>query len=158
MTRCGVGPEFTIVSVLSGILTGWLTYSYPDRFTIHGIPYWFHAIPRTGLLVVGTVVYVNSLRAFNPGYKRGQLVTGGPYSVVRHPIYAAWILLICPGFVLFFRSWPMLFVPLVAYAGFKVFIHKEDDYLENKFGQAYSDYHSRVNELFPKWRFWRDTT
>ena len=156
MTRCGIGPEFSIVSVLSGILTGGLTYLYPDWFAIQGIPYWFLAILGTGFLVVGVVVYVNSLRAFNPGYKKGQLVTGGPYSVVRHPIYAAWILLICPGFVLFFRSWPMLFVPLVAYAGFKVFIHREDDYLENKFGPAYSNYRSRVNELFPTRRLWRN--
>jgi hypothetical protein len=57
MTRCGIGPEFIIVSVLSGILTGWLTYSYPGWLTIHGIPYWFLAIPGTGFLVVGTVVY-----------------------------------------------------------------------------------------------------
>ena len=156
MTRCGIGPEFSIVSVLSGTSIGWLTYLYPDRLTIYCIPYWLLAILGTGFLVAGTVVYVNSLRAFNTGYKRGQLVTGGPYSVVRHPIYAAWILLICPGFILFFRSWPMLFVPLIAYAGFKASIHKEDNYLKNKFGQAYSDYRLRVNELFPTWRFWRD--
>ena len=154
MTRCGIGPEFSIAAVLSGILTGWLSYLSPDRFTILCIPYWVLAILGTGFLVAGTVVYAHSLRVFNRGYRKEQLVIDGPYSIVRHPIYAAWILLICPGFVLFFRSWPMLLVPLVAYVSFRAYIHKEDEYLKDKFGLAYSNYRSKVNELSPNWRFW----
>ncbi|KPK75902.1 MAG: hypothetical protein AMJ79_09255 [Phycisphaerae bacterium SM23_30] len=138
------------------MLTGGLTCFYPDLLTIPGIPYWALAIVGIGFLGAGMALYVYSLRIFNPGYQKGQLVTEGPYSVVRHPIYAAWILLICPGLVLFFRSWPMLFVPLVAYVSFKASIHKEDDYLKDKFGPAYSDYRSKVDELFPNRRFWRD--
>ena len=156
MTRCGIGPEFSIATVLSGVLTGGLTYLYPDRFIISCIPYWILVVPGIGLLVTGTVVYVYSLRIFNRGYREEQLVVDGPYSAVRHPIYAAWILLICPGSVLFFQSWLILFVPLVAYVSFKIYIHKEDDYLEDKFGSAYSDYRSKVNEIFPDWGFWKD--
>ena len=156
MTRCGIGPEFSIATVLSGVLTGWLTCLYPDRFIITCIPYWVLVIPGIGFLVAGTVVYVYSLRIFNRGYQKEQLVINGPYSVVRHPIYAAWILLICPGFILFFRSWFMFFVPLVAYVSFKALIHKEDDSLKDKFGAAYSDYRLKINELFPKWGFWRN--
>ena len=156
MTRCGIGPEFSIVAVLFGILTGGLTYLYPDRLTIPRIPYWILAILGIGFLGAGTVVYVYALRIFNPGHQKGQLVTDGPYSVVRHPIYAAWILLICPGLVLFFRSWPMLFVPLTAYVSFKASIHKEDNYLKDKFGPAYLDYRSKVDEIFPNRRYWRN--
>jgi len=153
MTRCGIGPEFSIIAVLSGVLTGWLTYLYPDWFIITCIPYLVLVIIGVGLLITGTVIYVHSLRVFNRGYRKEQLVIVGPYSVVRHPIYAAWILLICPGTVLFFRSWLMLLVPLLAYISFKAFIYKEDDYLKGKFGQAYSDYRSKVNELFPNGKF-----
>jgi len=155
MTRCGIGPGFSIVAVLSGILTGWLTRLFPDEFVISCIPYWILIVLGVGFLVVGIVIYVYSLRIFNRGYRKQQLVTSGPYSVVRHPIYATWILLICPGFILLFRSWLMFLVSVVAYISFKAYIHKEDDYLKNKFGQAYSDYRSKVNELFPNWRFWK---
>jgi protein-S-isoprenylcysteine O-methyltransferase Ste14 len=156
MTRWGVGPKFSIAAVLSGILAGCLTYLFPDQLVILCIPYWVLVPLGIGFLTVGTVVYVYSLRIFNRGYRKDQLVAEGPYSVVRHPIYAAWILLIFPGLALFFRSWPMLFVPLVAYVSFKACIHKEDDYLKNRFGQAYLDYRSKVNELFPDWKFLRD--
>jgi len=153
VTRCGIGPEFSTITVLSGVLTGLLTYFYPDWFIITCIPYLVLVIIGVGLLMTGTVVYVHSLRVFNRGYRKEQLVIVGPYSVVRHPIYAAWILLICPGTVLFFRSWLMLLVPVTAYISFKAFIHKEEDYLKNKFGQAYSNYRSKINELFPNWKF-----
>ena len=156
MTRCGIGPEFFITTFLFGILTGWLTYLFPEWFIISCIPYWALVVPGIGFLVSGTVIYVYSLRAFNCEYRKEQLAVDGPYSVVRHPIYAAWILLICPGSVLFFRSWLMLIVPLVAYVSFKAYIHKEDEYLKGKFGSAYLDYRSKVSELFPDWGFWKD--
>jgi len=154
MTRCGIGPQFSIITVISGVLAGWLTLRYPGLFTIAGIPFWLLASLASVLVLAGTVVYVVALRKFNPAYRQGELVIQGPFSVVRHPIYAAWILLICPGVVLFFRSWLMLFLPLVAYISFKASIHREDRYLEDRFGQAYRDYRASTDELFPL-RFFR---
>jgi protein-S-isoprenylcysteine O-methyltransferase Ste14 len=157
MTRCGIGPWFSIITVISGVLAGWLTHRRPELFTIHRIPFWFLASLASVLVFVGMVVYIIALRRFNQGYKQGELVTQGPFAVVRHPIYAAWILLICPGAALFFRSWPMLMLPVVAYIGFKAFIHREDRYLKNRFGQAYQDYRACTNELFPV-RFFKRIT
>jgi len=100
------------------------------------------------LVVTGTTLYVIALSTFNEGYRHKKLVTQGPYAFVRHPIYFAWIVLICPGVVLFFRSWLMLLLPLVAYLSFKVSIHHEDRHLEAQFGQVYRDYRIRTHELF----------
>jgi protein-S-isoprenylcysteine O-methyltransferase Ste14 len=44
---------------------------------------------------------------------------------------------------------------LVAYTIFKLLIHREDEYLERRFGQAYLDYRARVNEVVPLPRFGR---
>jgi protein-S-isoprenylcysteine O-methyltransferase Ste14 len=77
------------------------------------------------------------------------LVTSGVFGIVRHPIYAAWIVFNLPGIALLCRSWPMLGAAVVAYAVFKLSIKREDDYLEQRFGQAYRDYRSRVNEIVP---------
>ena len=97
----------------------------------------------------GVTIYVKALRNFNVDYKKGALATKGPFSVVRHPIYAAWILLIIPGFVLLFRSWLLLGVPPVAYIAFRALIHEEDAHLQRTFGQSYLKYRFRVNEMFP---------
>lgn len=149
MTRCGIGPRFSIITVISGIPAMWLTRRFPGLFTIRGIPVWLLAALAGVLVFAGVVVYVIALRRFNQAYRQGELVTQGPFAVVRHPIYAAWILLICPGVVLFFRSWLMLFLPLVAYISFKASVHREDQYLEDRFGQVYKDYRACTNELFP---------
>jgi protein-S-isoprenylcysteine O-methyltransferase Ste14 len=129
-------------------LAGWLTFQYPRVFRIPGIPPWFFIALGSVLVVVGTTVYMIALRTFNEAYRCKRLVTHGLYAYVRHPIYFAWILLICPGVVLFFRSWLMLLLPLVAYISFKVSIHREDRALEDLFGQVYQDYRARTNELF----------
>jgi len=150
MQRFGIAPKFSGIAAVYGIPAGWLTYRHPDVFVIRSIPYWGLAGFAAGLLVAGTAVYVKSLRAFNVAYREGRLVTEGPFAVVRHPIYAAWILLIIPGVALFFRSWLLLPVPLVAYVAFKVFIHEEDDCLRRRFGQSYLEYRFGVGELFPR--------
>jgi len=157
MTRCGIGPRFSIITVISGVLAWWLTHRYPGLFAIRGISFWLLTSLASVLVFVGMVVYILALRRFNQGYRQGQLATQGPFAAVRHPIYAAWILLICPGVVLFFRSWPMLILPAVAYISFKASIHREDRYLEDRFGQSYLDYRARTNELFPVQFFKRIT-
>jgi protein-S-isoprenylcysteine O-methyltransferase Ste14 len=110
---------------------------------------WGFMIAGSTLVVTGTAVYVMALRTFNQGYNSHQLVTHGLYACVRHPIYFAWIVLICPGVVLFFQSWLMLILPLVAYGSFKLSIHREDRALEDRFGQAYQDYRARTPEFLP---------
>ncbi len=149
MTRWGIGPRFSLVTVVYGFLASWLTYRYPDVFRLSGVSPWVIVVLGTVFVAGGTILYIVALRTFNRGYRHNQLLTEGPYAYVRHPIYAAWIGGICPGVALFFRSWIMLTLPLVAYVSFKVLIHREDHFLEDQFGQVYRDYRSSTNELFP---------
>jgi protein-S-isoprenylcysteine O-methyltransferase Ste14 len=87
--------------------------------------------------------------AVTTAFRKSELVTTGIYAVVRNPLYAAWILFITPGILVFFKSWLMLITPLVAYISFKVFIREEYQYLRNHFGQTYLEYEASVNELLP---------
>jgi protein-S-isoprenylcysteine O-methyltransferase Ste14 len=107
------------------------------------------------LLAIGVPILVVSVRSVMRAYEQDQLATRGLLALVRHPIYSAWIVFILPGLAFLSRSWPMLVTPLVAYAVFKVLIHREDDYLQQRFGDAYLDYRARVNELIPVPKFWR---
>jgi protein-S-isoprenylcysteine O-methyltransferase Ste14 len=73
---------------------------------------------------------------------------------VWHPIYSAWIVFLVPALALLSRSWPVLLTPFVAYAVFKLFIHREDEYPQKRFGGAYLAYRAQVNELIPVPRSW----
>ena len=99
MTRCGIGPMFSLITVSWGLVTGWLTIQYPAVSRISGSSPCFFVVPGTVLVAGGTILYLVALHTFNRGYRCNQLLTQGPYTLVRHPIYAAWILLICPGVV-----------------------------------------------------------
>lgn len=80
-----------------------------------------------------------------------RLVTWGVYGQVRHPIYAADIIL---GWAIFFfypdvrfllgTHW-MMFVLLF-------WMRREEKALSEKFGVEYTDYMARVPKIFP--RFW----
>ena len=149
MTKCGIGPKFFSAAVLYGLFAGGLKHQYPEQCLIQCVPYLILACIGGVLIAVGIAVYIMALRTFNAGYRKGLLVTEGAFSVVRHPIYAAWILCIIPGFAMVFHSWPMLLVPLVAYVGFRLLISQEEEVLKQKFGDKYLNYKSRTREFFP---------
>ena len=73
----------------------------------------------------------------------------GIFGLTRNPIYAAWIVFIIPGLAMFSRSWPMMLTPIVAFVTFKIWIRRENEYLEKRFGDAYREYRARANEFVP---------
>jgi protein-S-isoprenylcysteine O-methyltransferase Ste14 len=158
LSRWGAGPR-TIGGALGyGAVALAATYAWPGIFELRWLPRNVCITLGVILLAVGVPMWLVSVTAVMRAYNRDQLVTSGLYAIVRHPLYSAWITLILPGLALVFRSWLGLPMPLLAYAIFKLNIRLEDDYLRNRFGQAYIDYRARVNEIIPVPRFWRGRT
>lgn len=82
-----------------------------------------------------------------------QLVTTGPFAIVRHPMYlgltlAAW------GGLLIYATWTTLlfalFAPLTA-----VRAHREETALALAFGEQWREYCQRVPAFVPRLRLWR---
>ena len=154
MSRWGVGPK-TFVPSFAYTLAAWgATSAWPGAFQLRWLP---DVAVTAGVVLtaVGVVMWLVGAVTVMRAYNRDQLVTSGVFALVRHPIYAAWITLIFPGLALLARSWPMLIAPCIAYAIFSRLIHREDEYLERRFGQAYRDYRRRVNEVIAIPRFWQ---
>jgi protein-S-isoprenylcysteine O-methyltransferase Ste14 len=154
MSRWGVGPK-TLVPSMSYALAAWAaTSAWPGVFRLRWLP---DVVVTAGavLTAAGVAMWLVGAVAVMRAYNRDQLVTSGMFALVRHPVYAAWITLIFPGLALLTRSWPMWITPWIAYAIFRRLIHREDEYLEQRFGQAYRDYRRRVNEVLPIPRFWQ---
>ena len=162
MTLWGVGPKFTLFSVLYLALMLTIHYiSYP-LFVMRGIPYALLIVAGILLLAVGVPIWVAASKEVDRAYEGGYLATQGVYALCRHPAYGNAIFFTIPGILLFFRSWLLLTVPVAMYILFRLFIGKEEAYLRQAFGKAYLEYAREVNAAFPRlWKlrsaFWYPT-
>lgn len=93
--------------------------------------------------------------AFLGGHKNKTLVTDGPFSIVRNPLYLfSWLGF--TGLALFSNNlWLILIVP----AGFWILYHRliarEEAFLQNAFGDEYEAYCRRVPRFIPDFRLFR---
>jgi protein-S-isoprenylcysteine O-methyltransferase Ste14 len=154
MSRWGIGPRTFVPSLIYTLAAWAATSAWPGAFLWRSRPDVLGTVGAV-LMAAGLLLWMVGVVTVMGAYNRDQLVTSGVFALVRHPVYAAWITLVFPGLALLVRSWPMLITPLIAYAIFKSLIHREDEYLEQRFGRAYLDYRGRVNEVIPIPRFWQ---
>lgn len=76
-----------------------------------------------------------------------KLVTGAPYSLVRHPSYLAYMLMIV-GVTLVWMQWFTL-LPWVAIPGYVLVSRREEELLIERFGDQYREYMKRVSAFIP---------
>jgi protein-S-isoprenylcysteine O-methyltransferase Ste14 len=76
------------------------------------------------------------------------LVVSGPYRFSRNPLYVA-ITLLFLGLTMLLNSWwgVILLVPVLLILHFGV-VRREEKYLEQKFGEEYTAYRTRVRRYF----------
>lgn len=90
--------------------------------------------------------------AFIGGEKNAQLVTSGPYSFCRNPLY---FFSLCGAAGVGFMSTSIAAFAVI-FSGFFIIyqglIAREEEFLEAKFGQAYRDYCKRVPRLLPSFK------
>jgi protein-S-isoprenylcysteine O-methyltransferase Ste14 len=81
--------------------------------------------------------------------KAKQLVTGGPYSYVRNPIYIG-NFLVSLGAVLTIQSWVVAAIFVFYFAlVYHLIVEHEESYLGKEFGAAYRSYTEKVSRFFP---------
>ena len=77
-----------------------------------------------------------------------KLITDPPYSLVRHPSYLAYMLMII-GVTLVWQQW-FTFLPWVAIPGYYLSSKREEEYLIERFGDQYREYMKRVDAFIPR--------
>ncbi len=78
-----------------------------------------------------------------------ELVRGGPYRFVRHPIYASMLCLFL-GEALLVAKWSALAVALVIFLiGTEIRVHIEDSLLASRFGGTFQTYRRSVSAYIP---------
>ncbi len=82
-------------------------------------------------------------------YEDHQLITTGPYAIVRHPIYTSLLaILACTLFLLTPWQWAALSLALFV-AGTEIRVYTEDGLLASRFGERFFEYRKRVRAYVP---------
>ncbi|MCW4013371.1 MAG: isoprenylcysteine carboxylmethyltransferase family protein [Candidatus Bathyarchaeota archaeon] len=77
-----------------------------------------------------------------------KLITEPPYSLVRHPSYLAYMLMII-GITLVWLKWFTL-LPWVAIPGYVMVSRREEELLIERFGDQYREYMKQVGAFIPR--------
>jgi protein-S-isoprenylcysteine O-methyltransferase Ste14 len=107
---------------------------------------------ETGGVFLLTIAAVGRLWAllYISGHKKKKLVTTGPYSIMRHPLYV-FSLIGALGIGVTSENLLVLAVILAFYALYYPFaIRAEEKKLIDKFGEAYTQYRAAVPAFVPK--------
>lgn len=102
-----------------------------------------------GRLALGDLYFVST--GFGAQLFAGhRLVTGGPFAIVRHPMYFG-IALAVTGGIFLFQTWTMVLL-LVMPLGMARRARIEERALAAEFGPQWQEYCQRVPAFFPHWR------
>jgi protein-S-isoprenylcysteine O-methyltransferase Ste14 len=137
-----------------GLVLAWLP-AYTDRCEIGTIDGDTARYLGLILYVVGCILRIapvfvlgrrfSGLVAIQEGH---QLVTDGPYRVIRHPSYLG-LLVILFGWSLAFRSAIGVLVSLLLIPPLVARMNSEEALLESEFGERYAEYRRRTWRLLP---------
>jgi ubiquinone/menaquinone biosynthesis C-methylase UbiE/protein-S-isoprenylcysteine O-methyltransferase Ste14 len=152
ITILGVGPKIILATALFSIPVIYINKVYFSRLKLVILSPAFTFFLSLALAAAGAVFLLWSMAVLLKWRSKGELATTGPYSVTRNPIYAGWIYLILPGIIVNLQSPFLFFIPVFMHKICGYFITREEEELEEMFGDEFLRYKEAVPRLFPK--FW----
>ncbi len=104
------------------------------------------------LVVAGAIaIDIAAMRAMRrarttimPNRGSDHLVSSGPFSFTRNPIYLGNTMLMIGTGLIAGIAWFLVLAPVAAYATTKLAIEREEKHLEARFGKKYRDYRKKV--------------
>jgi len=137
-------PLFYLAALAVGYVGSRL---YPVAFLPRSLAYPLGGILLALWLIVSVPAIISFRRAgtsINPRVPTTALVTGGPYRFTRNPMYVGLTLFYGGMAMLLQTLWALVLLPLVLIVAQRLFIEREERYLEKKFGAEYRQYEVRV--------------
>ena len=96
------------------------------------------------ILIPGVTIWLWSVVLILTKVPQGELITNGPYALVKHPLYTAVALLVLPWIGFLFNTWLGVLIGIVLYIGSRLFSPEEEEILSKTFGTAWDDYCNKV--------------
>ena len=107
----------------------------PTRSAIDASPL-MRALAGLGL-VVGVVIWAWSVALILTKVPKGELITDGPYVLMRHPLYTSVGLLVLPSLGILLGTWIGPVIGVAVYVASRLFAPEEEARLRRSFGPAW---------------------
>lgn len=150
----GVGPIYAVSCLL---LTAFGLFLKKKGFLNGGeLP----ALKQSAMVIGGLLIFIGValwiyavlIQRISKEISSGHLVTIGIYSIVRNPIYLAF-LCVFTGILVTAHNVYLLIIPVVLYIFLTVLMKQtEEKWLLDKFGSEYIEYCKHVNRVIPWFR------
>lgn len=146
------------------LLSGWLQTRYPGLdifshdsghlwYTLLGLQVDAHADPlhvlTNVMILTGLVILYHAWKVLHAAQRDRRLATTGAYAHVRHPQYAAFVLIMI-GFLI---QWPTILTlfmfPVLVSMYYRLALREERESRE-AFGEAWDEYATRTPRFFPR--------
>ena len=75
---------------------------------------------------------------------KGELITGGPYAIVKHPLYTAVALLVLPWVGFLLNTWLGAVIGIALYIGSRIYEPEEEARMSEAFGARWDAYRRSV--------------
>ncbi len=127
---------FLVVGLVLNIL-------FPSVFSVGGSPsllFWISAL----MLIPGVVIWIWSVILILKKIPKKQLITNGPYAIMKHPLYTGVALLVLPWVGFLLNTWLGALIGIIVYIGSRLYSPEEEQMLSKVFGSAWDDYCSKV--------------
>jgi len=96
------------------------------------------------MMALGVTIWAWSVVLILTKVPRHELITTGPYSLVKHPLYTGVALLVVPSAGFLLNSWLGVLVGTVMYIGSRKYSPHEEEALARTFGASWDEYRRRV--------------
>jgi protein-S-isoprenylcysteine O-methyltransferase Ste14 len=127
---------FLIVGLILNIM-------FPSFFSVGG-PATVLKVISILMLIPGVAVWLWSVVLILTKIPQKKLITNGPYSLVKHPLYTGVAFLVLPWLGFLLNTWLGVVIGVVLYIGSRMFSPAEEQVLSKTFGAAWEEYSRKV--------------
>ncbi len=116
---------------------------FPSFFSVGGPPTVLIVISII-LLIPGLTIWIWSVVLILRKVPKKELITEGPYSLVKHPLYTGVAFLVLPWVGFLLNTWLGVLIGIVLYIGSRLFSSEEEEILSKTYGSAWDEYSHKV--------------
>jgi len=127
---------FLIVGLVLNII-------FPSAFHVGGPPTVLKVISII-ILIPGVTIWIWSVVLILTKVPKNELITYGPYSLVKHPLYTGVALLVLPWIGFLVNTWLGALIGVILYVASRVYSRQEEQTLSKTFGAAWDEYCKKV--------------